>query len=298
MTLPFRGPRLALPLLATALLVAAACGGPPSPPATSGGPSTAAPVEAGIVHVHALGLDSGDGTLYVATHTGLFRLTSAGTAERIGDRHMDVMGFTVAAPGLLLGSGHPDMRDYREGRLPALLGLVESRDGGRSWQPLSLLGQADFHGLRAAHGQIYGWDATSGTFMVSGDGRTWDRRSRLVLRDFVVSPSGADLIVAAGEPRLVRSADGGRTWTPLQAPRLVVLAWDGGTLWGAAETGALMRSHDAGDTWEQAGSLGGVPSALTAAGSTLYAAIHPGTIMRSDDGGATWQTLYRDPTGR
>jgi hypothetical protein len=52
------------------------------------------------------------------------------------------MGFTVLGSGRFLGSGHPDLREAREKGLPPLLGLIESQDGGRSWVPISLLGEA------------------------------------------------------------------------------------------------------------------------------------------------------------
>ncbi len=78
------------------------------------------PAEAGPVHVHALGVDPGDGSLFIATHTGLFRLPlDQESPERVSDLHQDTMGFTVAGPGHFLGSGHPDLRDD----LPPLLGL-------------------------------------------------------------------------------------------------------------------------------------------------------------------------------
>jgi hypothetical protein len=33
------------------------------------------------------------------------------TAERLGDRYQDTMGFTIVGPNRFLGSGHPDLRD-------------------------------------------------------------------------------------------------------------------------------------------------------------------------------------------
>jgi len=87
------------------------------------------------------------------------------------------MGFTVAGPDRFLGSGHPDLRE----NLPALLGLMESTDRGQTWHSLSLLGEVDFHAIEAKHGQVYGYDATSVTFLVSPDGRTWQRRAQVPL---------------------------------------------------------------------------------------------------------------------
>jgi len=128
----------------------------------------------GSVHVHALGLEAESQSLFIATHNGLYRLPPGkAMAEPTSDRHQDTMGFAVAAPGYFLGSGHPDLRDD----LPPLLGLIESRDAGETWQPVSLLGEVDFHVLRVEGRHIVGYDATRGRILASGDeGRTWNDR--------------------------------------------------------------------------------------------------------------------------
>jgi hypothetical protein len=46
-----------------------------------------------------------------------------------------------------------------------------------SWQPLSLLGEADFHSPQVAHGLVYGYDSTGGRFMVSANRKTFEPRS-------------------------------------------------------------------------------------------------------------------------
>ena len=280
-----------LGLLALILLGGCSEGAGPSAP----GSSSAMAEDPGVVHVHGLGINPRDGALYAATHTGLFRIPDRGRAERIGDRWQDTMGFTVVGPDHFLGSGHPDARDYQAKRLPPLLGLIESRDAGATWQPLSLQGRADFHALRAVHGRIYGFDSTSGTFMVSADGKAWETRAKLPIVDFAVSPNDPDLIVATTQGGLQHSRDGGRTWEA-SGPSLVFLAWPEPTaLWGVSVAGALFLSADAGGTWRQVGVLPGKPNALLAAGEGLYASVHEGGIYRSSDSGATWQLRYRDP---
>lgn len=92
--------------------------------------------------------------------------TRTGGPAQISQEQQDFMGFTVAGPDRLLASGHPAPGQD----LPAALGLIESRDGGRTWQPVSLLGQADFHVLRAAGERVYGFDPASGMLLASGDG--------------------------------------------------------------------------------------------------------------------------------
>lgn len=98
----------------------------------------------GPIHVHGLGIDPADGSLFIASHTGRFRVgKDSRKAVRVEDRYQDTMGFSIVGPNRFLGSGHPDAREQE---LPPLLGLIESTDAGRTWQPISLLGEADFHG--------------------------------------------------------------------------------------------------------------------------------------------------------
>ncbi len=254
--------------------------------------------EPGLVHVHGLGVDPGDGTLYAATHSGLFRVPENGTAQRIANRHQDTMGFTVSGPGTFLGSGHPDPRE--DDVRPPLLGLIESTDGGQSWQRLSLHGKADFHALQAAHGRVYGYDSTSGTFMLSRDKKEWDRRSELPLRDFAVSPTDPDVVLATTERGLARSEDGGRTWnTVAGAPTFAVLAWpSAASLYGVTPGGTVARSADGGATWRARGDTGGEPEAMTVdvrgGQEVLYVAAAERGILASRDGGATFTTRYSE----
>ena len=171
-------------------------------------------VETGVVHVHGLGVDPGDGVLYAATHSGLFRVPEQGKAQRVANRAQDTMGFSIVGPGKFIGSGHPDFRE--DDVRPPLLGLIESDDRGETWDRISLHGEADFHALHAAHGNVYGYDSTSQTFMVSRDRKEWDRRSKLPMADFAVDPER----IAATTPQVPQvSADGGRAWSPVAGAR-------------------------------------------------------------------------------
>jgi hypothetical protein len=286
-------------LVVALLVVGAGCTGGGGERAAS--PSQAVAQDPGVVHVHGLGINPRDGALFAATHTGLF-IVGDGTASRVTERLQDTMGFTVAGPDHFLGSGHPDFRDtklYDPNKRP-LLGLTESRDAGRSWQPLSLLGEADFHALQIAHGQVYGYDATGQRFMVTTDRRRWQVRSSVELVGFAVSPTNPELVVGTTGRRLLRSADGGRHWQPLQGPALLVLDWaDQGGLWGIAADGQVWHSRDDTRTWQRPGRVGGQPEALLADQGRLYAAVVEVGIVSSTDGGQAWQLRYREgqPTG-
>ena len=246
----------------------------------------------GPVHVHGLGIDPADGSLFIATHTGLFRVAPGKRkAERVGDRRQDTMGFSVAGPGRLLGSGHPDLRDD----LPPLLGLIESTDGGRTWEPLSLLGETDFHVLRAARSHVYGFDSTSGQLYVSADrGRTWKTRvPPEPLLDLVVHPDRPTSVLAAASV-LYRSDDAGQTWSAVGGEP-ALLAWPAAkTLYRVVGSGEVSASDDAGANWRPLGSIGGQPAAFIAVSpQELYAALHDGTIKVSRDGGRSWSIRSR-----
>ncbi len=255
-------------------------------------------VETGVVHVHGLGVDPGDGVLYAATHSGLFRVPEQGKAARVANRAQDTMGFSIVGPGRFIGSGHPDFRE--DDVRPPLLGLIESDDRGETWDRISLHGKADFHALHAAHGKVYGYDSTSGTFMVTEDREDWDRRAQLPMADFAVSPDDPDGLLATTQQGLVRSSDGGRRWAPVPgAPVLVVLAWaEQGPLYGVAPDGTVHRSADGGTTWTAQGEVGGEPEAVTVdvrdGQERLYVAAAERGIVVSADQGRTFTTRYSE----
>ena len=255
-------------------------------------------VETGVVHVHGLGVDPGDGVLYAATHSGLFRIPEQGKAARVANRAQDTMGFSIVGPGQFIGSGHPDPRE--DDVRPPLLGLITSTDRGQTWDRISLHGKADFHALHAAHGRVYGYDSTSGTFMVTENRKDWDRRAQLPMADFAVSPQDPDTVLATTEQGLVRSTDGGRQWAPVAgAPVIVVLAWaEPGSLYGIGPDGTVHRSADGGATWGMRGNVGGQPEAVTVevrdGQERLYVAAAERGIVVSADQGRTFTTRYSE----
>jgi hypothetical protein len=133
------------------------------------------------------------------------------------------MGFSVVAPDRFIGSGHPAPTQD----LPPHLGLIESRDGGRSWASVSLLGEADFHVLRSSGRRVYGFDGTQGRLMVSSSGgRDWQQRTPpAAMFDLAIAPGDRDRIVVSTERGLFASRDAGRRWRPLSSTLAGLLAW-------------------------------------------------------------------------
>jgi hypothetical protein len=240
--------------------------------------------------VHGLGVNPADGALFVATHTGLFRAGKGELrAERVADRYQDTMGFTVTGPDRFLGSGHPDGRED----LPPFLGLIRSKDAGRTWEPVSLMGERDFHVLEAAGQQIYGYgsdfDSQQASLLVSEDGgRSWQERTPPEpLISLAIDPKDPDHVVASGERGTYSSSDAGRGWRPLGADP-GFLAWTRRALCRVGGGGDVSCSSDGGGRWDGVGAIGGQPAAFDSAGHELYVALHDGTIKRSADDGETW----------
>lgn len=300
--LPRRRPRLATAVtiasVAAALLVLAGCfDGESEDSATSGSSAalTSPSEDPGPIHVHGLGVDPADGALFIASHTGLFRVPQGqGEAERVADRYQDTMAFTILGPGRFIGSGHPDGRED----LPPFLGLIESRDAGETWEEVSLMGEADFHLLAAAGQQVYGfgsaWEGEELLFLASGDGgRTWAKRPVPgPLVGLALSPRDPRVLIASTETGLHLSRNGGKSWRSLPgAPGL--LTWPRpDRLYLVDANGAVKVSSEEGQGWRAAGELPEPPAAFGNGAGRLLAATHAGTILESSDGGSSWRVRF------
>jgi hypothetical protein len=245
-----------------------------------------AATDPGLQHIHGLGV-RGD-TLYIATHTGLWIAPRGQTkAQRFGSSRQDIMGFSVVSSDRFIGSGHPDPSQ----NLPPNLGLIESRDAGRTWKNVSLLGEADFHVLESAGSRIYGFNGVQARLMVSVDGgRRWAQRTPPgAMFSLAIDPRSSQKIVVATERGISSSPDGGRNWQSLSGQLAGLLAWPAANrLFLVDGSGQVSRSSDGGRNWRAVGSIQGQPAAFIAQGNALYAAIHDGTVKRSVDDGRSW----------
>jgi hypothetical protein len=278
--------------LAAAALFLTACGGSDEPSqddAARGAPTAHGATTGAMQHIHGLGLRGG--TLYIATHQGLWVAPNGQTkARRFGESQQDIMGFSVVGRDHFIGSGHPHPSQQK---LPPNLGLIESRDGGRTWKNIALLGEADFHVLESAGPRVYGFDGTQGRLMMSSDGgRSWEQRAPpAAMFALAIDPTSPDSFVASTERGLFMSGDAGKTLRPLELrdQRAGLLAWPAKQqLYLVDGQGQVQLSGDGGRHWQPVGHIGGQPAAFIATGNDLYAALADGPVKRSTDGGQTW----------
>jgi photosystem II stability/assembly factor-like uncharacterized protein len=196
-------------------------------------------------------------------------------------------------PDRFIGSGHPD----HQNTLPQFLGYLKSDDGGKTWQGLSRVGDADLHKIVFGGSRMYAYDAVLSAILTSDDlGKTFKEHftPRGLIIDFVVDPANRDTILAANDDELFRSTDGGNSWKSVQRAPRMRLAWPAAdSLYRANQDGTVYTSADGGKSWKRASKVEGEPYKFRAVGAQhLYLAISTGAILETTDGAKTWKTVF------
>ncbi|GAA3513263.1 hypothetical protein FHR32_006241 [Streptosporangium album] len=229
------------------------------------GESSQETTDPGIGHVHGLGVDPADGTVYIAGHYGLFQVRSTDTARRVADRIQDHMGLTVIGPKTFLASGHPGASDVASGGSPHL-GLIRTMDAGATWTPVSEAGSADFHSIQPAGTSLYAYDSQTGRVRRNGnEGQTWVSGAKAQVIDLAGHGEKPNRVYATTPDGLQVSHDGGMNFTALTgAPFLShVDSLSKDELVGVGADGQVQASEDSGKTWQASGRLPGQAVAFT-----------------------------------
>jgi photosystem II stability/assembly factor-like uncharacterized protein len=185
--------------------------------------------------------------IYAAGYSGLLASSNAGrTWMPVAS---PAKGIRVTA---LLATG-PDANRVLAG---ANAGLFRSKDGGKVWSAVELPGrQAGVRAIVRLSGSMVA-ALSAGVAFLSDDSEHWLPAAPLpdgadILG--IVAMDGGDLL-AAGSTGLMRSADRGRSWTPvrggLQSSTVSAIARHpvNETLF-AVQYGTVYESHDHGDSW-------------------------------------------------
>ena len=181
---------------------------------------------------------------------------------------------------------------------PGSLGLLESTDEGVTWSPVALSGEVDFHRLVAAGDQLFGINSADNALLRSDDGgRSWTSAGAVPLFDLAVAPDNPDTLLGTTADGPVISTDAGTTFEAAPAPALIAfLAWTPRALVGVAADGQVLESTDRGASWQAKGQVSGPPAAVAADGGRV-AVLAGGVVYESSDNGATFTQRVTGITG-
>ncbi len=292
-------------LVAFVAAVAGGCGGDEDDTSTAATSALAVPwvdPDGDPPIIGSLSLNPADDVLYMGTNTGLFRISEgASQPEKVtgqlrtpdgNGKVSESLVVRFTGPDQALASGHPSAGEA----LPPQLGLIRTEDAGRTWSPVSELGTADFHAIEPSGDTLVAALFQQAQVLVSeDDGRTWETRAApMPLVSLEVDPSDPRRWIGSTERGLFISRDAGGSWRPNDPIPNVRLAWaESGDLYRIDPGGPVQVSTDGGERWEERGTTGGEPQAMTVDGETLYVALIDGTVKRSTDGGQSFTDLIK-----
>ena len=265
------------------------------------------------------------GVVYAGTDAGLYRTDNTGAQWRLLETPMTgSMVWSVAIDPvdtnvMFAGTGTPSK--------PA---IYRSSDAGKTWEQLAVdiapdcpnVGIPRPTGISvdpSNHRRVWVGLEVDGVRHSADGGETWSRLNGQIKNQDVHS-----VLVIAGPPKTVftvvnddvwRSTDDGATWQAARArevfpwhyPRsIAVKPNDPKTVYVTlgdstpGRIGTVMRSRDAGETWENLPLPGQPNSAMWTVNipasdpDTVWAASRYGYLYRSDDGGDSWRKLWRE----
>lgn len=209
---------------------------------------TAAPTYAAtfdsVTHIHnvkAFGVK-----MLMGSHEGLFLFVAQNNMKEVGKDRFDVMGLDSDAD-FLYASGHPSAGS----KLPNPVGLLRSKDGGKNWKSISLLGVVDFHSLEVSGDQIYGGNATLGTLMYSGNsGRSWKTMGADQYADIAILAGSPGQAIALKDGKLLKTANSFRSSTSIKFTSSVTAVESMGKSLFIAAKNQIHRSADGGLSWK------------------------------------------------
>jgi hypothetical protein len=271
--------------------MAAVAGCAAAQPAPRPDPTSTAPGQLPLAQVTAVAIDPADHKLQLAGDGGLYEWNSGRLAFGRGPV-IELTAIIVIGPEHFLASGQPPASVD----LPHPTGLIETTDGGLTWEPLSGGGRSEFTALTGGGAGILGYD---GILQRSTDGgHTFTPLSiPAAPGTLAAAPEGAH-VLATTPQGLLRSDDAGTSWSTVAgAPALRAVAWaDATTTVGVDATGTVWTSGDTGGTWQQTAELDTAPQALAAAtdgGDIRIDVAADDQVLESRDGGRSFTVVLQ-----
>jgi photosystem II stability/assembly factor-like uncharacterized protein len=254
-------------------------------------------------------------TIFAGTTLGLFKSPDGGkTWRHLSSEQVNWMVFDPGEPRTLYLATE-------------FAGILKSTDSGETFHAMNegfanhRLSEIASDGKRLYASSTYE-GLFGGVFVSSDGGLQWSLRANEEalngrnLHSMTASSANADVVFAASEDAILKSADGGKTWLPVAQPRVAVTPRAGqhvrpaervhihavravqlgkGMLVLFAGTDAgLFRSSNSGTTWEQVKSAGITGVSVLAiyappSGASRLAVRTSSGLFLSDDSGHAWQ---------
>jgi len=174
--------------------------------------------------VHGVGLfntgdNSNDGSIYLATHTGLYSKNQNSSWVKVGSDRSDLMGFLInpAKEGIMYSSGHP----VNGGNL----GFRMSTDSGKTWQMISSVTDTpiDFHAMSISPVNddiLYGSPGGGNALFVTQDqGKIWSSITSIPFQiiSIAADPVDSNGVYIGTASGLFYSNDQGNNWKKIES---------------------------------------------------------------------------------
>ncbi len=202
-------------------------------------------------------------------------------------------------------SGVAMAADGSHGWAVGMAGSIWRTTNGVSWSAQRSPTDEDFSAVVCTDASR-AWAVTrSGSIVRTTDGSTWRLVARAAERLRTLAVDGSELWAGGDDGLMMRSADGGATWTRVGSGLTSgsledVDAVDRTRAWAVGERGLILRTRDGGATWTRQRSavtntLNGVSFGTTRSG---FAVGNAGTILRTTNAGARWVRAGRPVRSR
>jgi photosystem II stability/assembly factor-like uncharacterized protein len=235
-----------------------------------------------VSHIHNVEVFQKD--ILLGTHEGLYRYEKGGKLILLGEEKFDVMGLTIDGKKIW-ASGHPGPGS----KLPEPVGLLHSKDLGKTWVKVSLQGKVDFHQLEASGSQLYGVDSFSGNLMYSqNSGKTWSTLGKNQFTDIAINPVKQGSALALKNGNLVMTNNNLKSFAEIKNKyKFSQIDWTGKRLLATSGSDLLISTNE-GKLWKKLFSFEEQIGVLTQSNQLVVVTVG-NSLFKSENGGRTFK---------
>ena len=160
-----------------------------------------------------------DGSVYLATHNGLYNKKQNSSWVKVGNDKSDLMGFVInpTKEGVMYSSGHPTNGGN--------LGFRMSTDSGKTWQTISTVtdNPIDFHAMSISpvnNKILYGSPGGGyALFITQDEGKTWSSITSIPSQivSIAADPLNSNGVYIGTGSGLFYSNDQGKNWKKIES---------------------------------------------------------------------------------